>query len=1265
MTYTKTVWTDDSGEAIDQTNLNKIEQGIYDNSVHAESTHASSDADNTASNETSHTDVLVDSDTLNPVTVDNLILTEASLDGLGGDMLKSVYDTDNNGIVDNSEKVNNLTVETAVPSGAVFTDTTYPEITATTGGVLSDTDAIKFDGIPADIVLARFNTGIKEGGVVTLNTDIKKVDIETTEYTIQGVDYTYAGITGYSPDLQVGQSARRLGLDASGLVDQAGKFTDAQLQTILPIARMQAPQGQTGPGSDLKTPMHTHYYIGEEGWRKRLWHTKVIGVLYADGGIVSESSTALQLNESSGLLYNAQAHDVDIIGGNNITGVELYHVAGDWTLGTDATIVIDVQQWDDPNTGLTTLNNNKWAMHTLLRSPKEDGEFFLIYSQAQYASQADAEAVPPDYGFFQSQSFSGFVAIAQIIIQKGDTSITQIKDTRPFIGGNVGAVLGTANLQQTLENSANPEMSMATEALTFKEGADVATNDVIEVVDFDDTQVFAVTGEGKVTLKSANVDLLGSNSVVVDGATNERTITVGAYRQLHKAGVPNTRAINLEVDANGYSDTSGIVVNYQATSLSAGDTGNALELNVDTNASTGGKIEAIFVRKSGDGTVGVRGMCIGSGIGPVHQISGAATSIEQAFTYDDSGTSFADVTAAFNATGTNVTIFEEVNDYVYVGHSSKFSELDFILGTLSSKTIDPTFEFSIGTSSWTVYTPSDGTNGMLSSGVLFNNIDNMTGWTTDTVNSVSDKFWIRIKRTRNTITTPPIESKVTVTEGTQYRWDENGDLSVNDVIVAGTVDGRDVATDGTKLDGIATGADVTSTNETSHADVLVDGDIGVNVQAYSSVLDATTASFLTADETKLDGIAESANNYSHPTGDGNLHVPANSTTNDGKVLTASATAGVYTWETSGGGSTTLVDLTDTTITSPTDTQVLTYDNATSKWINADAAGGGGGIGEFIDTSIAISSDDTALSNDDGNSRDNIGLGANAGANITSGYENVYMGWNAGKGGASSSAYKNVCIGGLAGFDLTNGYHNIFLGPTSGYNVTTGHNNILFGSGAGTALTTGTNNTMIGQGTGALAGNTTNNVFIGYRAGYKTSGSNNIYLGYYVAQGATGGDNSNVGLGYRTLANITSGYKNIVLGTDAGKLLSSGHSNILMGEFAGAGAALTGNNNIAMGYLAGYSIASGTNNIFLGYMAGRLETGSNQLRIANNQTTALIHGDFASETLSLNAEVTIKDFLTLTPTGTAPGVNNSFYVDSADGILKFKDNTGTIRTVNLT
>ena len=58
----------------------------------------------------------------------NTFTVNDGLDGVGiGDMLASTYDTNNNGIVDNSEKVNGLTVKTAVPANAVFTDTVYDD----------------------------------------------------------------------------------------------------------------------------------------------------------------------------------------------------------------------------------------------------------------------------------------------------------------------------------------------------------------------------------------------------------------------------------------------------------------------------------------------------------------------------------------------------------------------------------------------------------------------------------------------------------------------------------------------------------------------------------------------------------------------------------------------------------------------------------------------------------------------------------------------------------------------------------------------------------------------------------------------------------------------------------------------------------------------------------------------------------------------------------------------------------------------------------
>ncbi|WP_309119213.1 tail fiber protein [Paenibacillus sp.] len=57
----------------------------------------------------------------------------------------------------------------------------------------------------------------------------------------------------------------------------------------------------------------------------------------------------------------------------------------------------------------------------------------------------------------------------------------------------------------------------------------------------------------------------------------------------------------------------------------------------------------------------------------------------------------------------------------------------------------------------------------------------------------------------------------------------------------------------------------------------------------------STEDFTTAEKTKLAGIASNANNYVHPTGDGNLHVPATGTANNGKVLKAGASSGGAAW----------------------------------------------------------------------------------------------------------------------------------------------------------------------------------------------------------------------------------------------------------------------------------------------------------------------------------------------------------------------------------
>ena len=77
---------------------------------------------------------------------------------------------------------------------------------------------------------------------------------------------------------------------------------------------------------------------------------------------------------------------------------------------------------------------------------------------------------------------------------------------------------------------------------------------------------------------------------------------------------------------------------------------------------------------------------------------------------------------------------------------------------------------------------------------------------------------------------------------------------------------------------------------------------GQTASYYAVANHGHTAATITAngfmsfnDKEKLNSIAENANNYSHPTGDGNLHVPTNGTANNGKFLQATSVAGVYSW----------------------------------------------------------------------------------------------------------------------------------------------------------------------------------------------------------------------------------------------------------------------------------------------------------------------------------------------------------------------------------
>lgn len=136
------------------------------------------------------------------------------------------------------------------------------------------------------------------------------------------------------------------------------------------------------------------------------------------------------------------------------------------------------------------------------------------------------------------------------------------------------------------------------------------------------------------------------------------------------------------------------------------------------------------------------------------------------------------------------------------------------------------------------------------------------------------------------------------------------------------------------------------------------------------------------DKTKLDGVATGANNYVHPTGDGNMHIPATGTTNNGKVLKAGSTAGSVSWGTLSASDVSAVPTTDV-VTSATASKILKLD-ANSKLpasITGNADGNAATATKLATArAISLSGDATGSISFDGSSDKTIAVVlANSGA----------------------------------------------------------------------------------------------------------------------------------------------------------------------------------------------------------------------------------------------------------------------------------------------
>ncbi len=275
----------------------------------------------------------------------------------------------------------------------------------------------------------------------------------------------------------------------------------------------------------------------------------------------------------------------------------------------------------------------------------------------------------------------------------------------------------------------------------------------------------------------------------------------------HTADESGDITLHIEHDINSNPGTAAFQIDLIATLLGAEEEASGVVVSIDTANSVGGEIDAFTVTTVGTGSADPHALRVAAGIEVIEQDSGSFANVGFCEVFDDSGSSFTDCVTAASSASTDISLFVDDDDIVYIGNSAKFSAISFDLATgASGGGIKPTFQHSITGDAFTTFVPLDTTSGMHESGVILMDLDVIgDDWVTATVDGDS-AFWVRITRTRNNLQTVPIENLIQLAVTDAFEWAKNGDLSIKSMTLAGGMTASTGTFSGTLLFGILSNA---------------------------------------------------------------------------------------------------------------------------------------------------------------------------------------------------------------------------------------------------------------------------------------------------------------------------------------------------------------------------------------------------------------------------------------------------------------------------
>jgi hypothetical protein len=636
---------------------------------------------------------------------------------------------------------------------------------------------------------------INGGGILSINADPTKFDLSAGSGFIFDIftdpdnpvitEVSWAAFTAQTTTFVASDNLSWILIDNGGsIVQQNTEPTREQHRTHIIIGVLVHPVATITATGDQSHAVDT--YLTED-------LTNALGKINISGNNFNPAATDLTLRREAGTSFLPNANRATNAKDPNTaispvdTGLTFLYIYNDGSEGL--TVVsgqtnIDPEQYDDGSGTLAAVGNNKWTNQLCYFNP-DTGVSFIRYGDTIYNSKSEAENAVNKAPISIGTGVTTDLIRTVITVKKGETNLTST-DTVFTNTGRFGLGVGGGSVGGSVVDTTAIHTDAAAEISGITSKATPVAADYLVIEDSADSD-----NKKSVTISSMKtaLDLSGTNSgdeivatseEVTTGTDNDKFVSPAALNLSeptlkslivnHTATAPDEHALEVIADAAGFGDVKAIDIVYVTGSISTGQDQAINLVNIDESAALGGDITAYEVLAT-EGSAKIFGLLAGAQVHPVEQLSGTFVDMDSALV------NAVDRLTEFLTAGSDVEFFSADNDTVTIGDAAKFEELEFLLATPASQNCQITFEYSTGVGTWGTFTPVDGTNGMTNTGVIQWLDSDIPSWAVGT----GSEYLIRLTRTRNNLTTAPIESKVQISAVTEYCWDKDGKINVNEV----------------------------------------------------------------------------------------------------------------------------------------------------------------------------------------------------------------------------------------------------------------------------------------------------------------------------------------------------------------------------------------------------------------------------------------------------------------------------------------------------